>query len=116
VAKLRVLVVEDDLASANALSLLLKNRGYEVIHSTTLADAMRWIDGSLYAIVLDLMLPDGNGSGVLEQIRHRQLPTKVLVTTGVNDMDQIARLKNLAPTRLLKKPINLADLLRGLSE
>jgi DNA-binding response OmpR family regulator len=111
-----VLVVEDDLPSSNALRLLLRHRGYEVLQSTTLADAMGKIDGSLFAIVLDLMLPDGDGGKLLEQIRRRQLPIKVLVTTGVNDGDQITRLKNFAPNRLLRKPINLADLLRGLSE
>jgi DNA-binding response OmpR family regulator len=107
--------VEDDLASANALGILLRHRGYEVIQSTTLADAAQNIDASLHAIVLDLMLPDGDGARLLEQIRRMQLPIKVLVTTGVNDGAHLDRLKHFSPDQLLRKPINLADLLRGLS-
>jgi two-component system response regulator MprA len=111
-----VLIVEDDLSSSNALRALLTNRGYEVTQATTLADAMRDVSTPFDAIILDLMLPDGDGGGVLRHIRSQNLPTKVFITTGISDAARAGDVQRLKPDRFLKKPIDLAELLRGLKD
>ena len=78
----RVLLVEDDAGSANALRILLSHNGYEVIIAPTLGESMRKIDSSIDAVILDLMLPDGDGGQLLAHIRKSNLPIRVLVTTA----------------------------------
>jgi len=113
--KLRVLIVEDDPTSANALRTLISARGFEVIQAVTLADAIGQLDHSFFAVLLDLMLPDGDGAAVLKRMREINQSTKVIVMTGVNDAARIDALKTWSPEGVLKKPLNLADLFRHLS-
>ncbi len=65
-------------------------------------------------VILDLMLPDGNGITLLEWIRAGAFPIKVAVTTGSNDQEHLDGVMRLRPEALLKKPIKLLDLLNGL--
>jgi DNA-binding response OmpR family regulator len=107
-------LVEDDAGSARAMRLLLSHNGYEVIVASTLGEAMRKIDSSIDAVILDLMLPDGDGDHLLAHIRKSKLPVRVLVTTAVSDGVRMDQLKALRPERVFKKPIDLEELLRGL--
>ena len=111
----RVLLVEDDLVTASALSTILTRRGFEVLHAATVADALTLLDVAPEAVILDLMLPDGDGSAVLQRLRATGAHTRVVVTTAVGDSDRLAAVRAMNPDVLLQKPIDLASLLRGLS-
>ena len=65
-------------------------------------------------VVLDLMLPDGDGVVLLRAIRAGGRPTRVAVTTGSIEKARLASVRLLKPDVLLFKPITLEDLLRGL--
>jgi DNA-binding response OmpR family regulator len=110
------LIVEDDLSSANALKRILAHRGFQVEAATTLAEAIPQLDGSIGGIILDLMLPDGDGIAVLHALRERHLNPRVIITTAVSDGERLHELQEFSPTLLLKKPINLAELLRALAD
>jgi DNA-binding response OmpR family regulator len=109
----RILVVEDDAATYSALRILLSKRGADVVLATTLTEARAALrEGIPDSIVLDLMLPDGDGIEILRDIRARKLKTRIAVTTGVSDPDHLTAVANLHPDATLKKPIDLAELLR----
>jgi two-component system response regulator QseB len=114
-AKGRILIVEDDLTSLNALRLILANRGYDVVPAATLAEALRLLDESFTAVILDLMLPDGDGIEILRQVRGSTMSTRVLVTTASSDISRLERVRALRPDKLLRKPIDLSELLRSLA-
>jgi DNA-binding response OmpR family regulator len=109
--KPRVLVVEDDPASADAMRLLLRHYGYEVSHAGTVASAKQQLASDLAYVFLDLMLPDGDGAAVLEELRRVGLSSKVAVITGTTDADQLRRIKSLAPDLMFKKPLDFFQLL-----
>ena len=111
-SKPRLLLVEDDLATSTALRAILKYRGWEVDVAGTLGTALERLDAGYACVVLDLMLPDGNGVDVLSEIRRRKLSTPVIVTTGVSEPNYLAQVSSLRPTALLQKPINLGDFLK----
>ena len=76
-------------------------------------DALR--KNAYQCLVLDLMLPDGDGGEVLRDIRDRKLDMWVCVVTAASDplmLDTVARLR---PQRILKKPIDMGQLLGGLN-
>lgn len=111
-----VLVVEDDPATQRALRLLLASAGWEVLVAGTVADGVRLLTRGPTWVVLDLMLPDGDGATVLREIRTAGLPIRVVVTTGTSDREHLATVEALRPHRLLRKPIDLDDLLGGVAD
>jgi len=117
-SKPRVLVVEDDLDSYQALSKILKHVGYETTSASSLASALELLaaDPPPRFIVLDLMLPDGNGKDLLRHVRERNLPAKVVVLTGSGDRQLLDEVRRLQPDALFSKPLNVPRLLAWLRQ
>jgi two-component system OmpR family response regulator len=63
-------------------------------------------------VLLDLMLPDGDGVEVLRQIRESNYTSRVLVTTAVSDPGRLGKVCQLRPEAVLQKPIDVARLLK----
>jgi len=80
--------------------------------ASTLADAFALLDARPDWLILDLMLPDGDGEKVLQALRSSGSPTRVIVTTGVYDAQRLQAVARLAPDALLHKPIDVRQLLR----
>jgi DNA-binding response OmpR family regulator len=106
-----VLVVDDDIISRNALQSLLKAAGHQVSTAGTIAEALVGLDPAIDTVVLDLMLPDGDGTEVLRRIRAAGSKTRVCVTTGVSSQTWLRQVSDLKPECILRKPIDLAELL-----
>jgi CheY-like chemotaxis protein len=89
----RVLLVEDDEDLAGVIATLLGGHGLEVSHATTAADAI--LVGNEVApdvIVLDLHLPDGDGSAVVSEFRRtRALSRTPLVVYSAADVEESRR-------------------------
>ena len=109
------MVVEDDRSSRNALLALLRREGFDGVAAGTVAEAIAVLDGRTpCAIVLDLMLPDGNGSEVLEHVRGGNLPVRVAVATGAADWRAMVDDARLKPDAVFIKPIDFPRLLKWL--
>jgi DNA-binding response OmpR family regulator len=74
--------VEDDPAARRAISQILRRQGFAVSEACTVADAIAGLAQRPAWMLLDLMLPDGNGIDVLRRARSEQLPVTVCVITG----------------------------------
>ena len=96
--------------------MILELKGYGVVLAGTVADGLRQLTHEVTHVVLDLMLPDGAGEAVLHQVEAKQLNVNVWVMTGVADTERLARLERLGTRRVLRKPINVNDLLQGLGD
>jgi CheY-like chemotaxis protein len=109
----RVLVVEDDPATARGLVRLLGKYGFDVDHASTVPDTMDRLEGLVPFdwVILDLMLVGGNGEEILRSIRDRHLSTRVAVTTGVENEERITQVRAMGPDRFLLKPIDLQELI-----
>lgn len=112
----RVLVVEDDPSTADALRRLLQLHGYDVLLAETVRDALAHLAQHPQHILLDLMLPDGDGARVLEAVRRSGMSSRVLVITGVGDGDHLDRVRLLKPEALLRKPVDFVQILEKLSK
>jgi response regulator of citrate/malate metabolism len=75
--------------------------------ASTITGAMTLLENAPACLILDLMLPDGDGIQVLQHIRNRRLPTQVIVTTGASDAARLERVNSLSPMCILTKPIDL---------
>jgi len=110
----RVLVVEDDSATTHALELLLRHQGYDVLMASSVEEALGHVASEPEVVLLDLMLPDGDGMRVLEAVRERGLKSRVVVITGVGNADHLDRVHLLKPDALLKKPVDFFQILEKL--
>ncbi|HEX9982423.1 MAG TPA: response regulator transcription factor [Thermoanaerobaculia bacterium] len=77
-----ILVVDDELLTRRTLQLLLEQEGFRVATVGTVAEAVAEVDRRPYdLILLDLILPDGDGFAVCRQVRIRhQMPIIILST------------------------------------
>lgn len=109
-AAMRILLVEDDEVLLNGLQIGLGLAGFTVDAVSTCADASTALLNSTFdAVVLDLMLPDGSGLGVLGELRARQVGTPVLLLTARDGVpDRIAGL-DAGADDYLGKPFDLDE-------
>lgn len=106
--------MEDDRSTSRALLSILGRRGWSVLLATTIEAALAQLDPAPDWVILDLMLPDGDGACVLDAVRAAALPTRVAITTGVGDPRRLADLARRGADYVMRKPINLGELLRHL--
>jgi CheY-like chemotaxis protein len=111
VGRCRVLIVESDVVSASALRSILTRKGCEVWTATTVAAALETLAAPLDVVLLDLVLPDGSGIEVLRRLRASGRAVRAVVTTRTDDLGQLREAEALKPDRVLRKPIDLVDLL-----
>jgi two-component system, OmpR family, response regulator len=83
---MKILLVDDDLELGTMLSEYLGGEGFATTHVLTGKSGVQHsLSGNYAAVVLDIMLPDLNGSEVLRQIRHAsQIPVIMLTAKGDN--------------------------------
>ena len=113
---LSILVIEDDMTSHAALVRLLKQSDFDVHSATTLREGLALLGTRPDCAILDLMLPDGNGVAALHEIRERNLPVKVAVTTGASDPEMIKAVERLVPDQFLTKPVEVSRLMAWLRD
>ena len=113
--KCSVLIVEDDRMTRLALTRLLAGRGHAVCPAGTVAEALAQLDGQACAI-LDLNLPDGDGTQILRGIRDQGRSIRCAVVTGSSDGQLIRDAQQCGAELILRKPLDLPALLAWLDQ
>ena len=107
-----VLIVEDDPATGDALGRLFSHRGMVVDVARNVTEGMAFLKSKPHCIILDLMLPDGDGEEILREVRDQALPSKVAVCTGNLDPVRLAFVRGMDPDALFQKPIDFHEVCR----
>ena len=107
---MRILVVEDDAAIANAVCDVLQRAGHTVDHLNDGRQALTALREHAFAlVVLDLGLPGAEGGEILRKLRADADPVPVLVITAREELDQRVRALDLGADDYLVKPFALAE-------
>ena len=110
----RLLLIDDDARLSSMVGDYLRNSGFDVETAGSLAGGRERLAGEHFdALVLDLMLPDGDGLDLCRELRsesrHRHLPLLMLTARG-EPMDRIVGLE-LGADDYLPKPFEPRELL-----
>jgi two-component system OmpR family response regulator len=107
---MRILVVEDDAAIADAVCDAMKRAGHSVDHLADGRQALAALREHAFAlVVLDLGLPGAEGNEILHRLRSDADPVPVLVITARDELDQRVRALDLGADDYLVKPFALAE-------
>jgi two-component system, cell cycle response regulator CtrA len=108
---MRVLLIEDDSATARSIELLLRTNGFNAF-TTDLGE--EGVDlGKLYdydAIVLDLQLPDMTGFEVLKSLRVAKVKTPVLILSGNTIVEAKVKALGFGADDYMTKPFHNDEL------
>ena len=90
----RILVIEDDPAVAELVQLYLRNAGFELAQAATARAArIALADFRPELIVLDLGLPDTDGTDLLREIRERSAVPVLALTARAEDAQKVEALE-----------------------
>ncbi len=111
-----LLIVEDHATIRRLLERVLTYHGWDVETVSTVAEGLDRLAMHPDCVVLDLMLPDGDGEQVLRRVRDNHLPVRVVVTSASGDENRLAALRLLHPDAIVGKPIEINRLIRACEE
>src|ERR1700749_774003 len=109
---MRVLLVEDDAATAASIELMLKKENF-ICDTTDLGEDGLEI-GKLYdydIIILDLLLPDIDGYEVLRRLRAARVRTPILILSGLVELDHKIKGLGFGADDFLTKPFDRRELI-----
>jgi DNA-binding response OmpR family regulator len=107
----RILIVEDDRKTADALVSGLERGGYETILARTGEEAFFLVHSKHPdLVVLDLTLPQRGGLEILAQIRAHSATLRVLILTSHNSVDDRVTGLNAGADDYLGKPFSFPEL------
>ncbi|MDR2162352.1 MAG: response regulator transcription factor [Clostridiales Family XIII bacterium] len=107
-----ILCVEDDRTILRNNRGALEDSGYRALTATNLAEARaRLSEEAVDAIVLDIMLPDGNGLELLENLRNSGDKIPIIMLTAWGEPQDVSRGLSLGANDYLSKPFDYSVLL-----
>ena len=85
---MKILIVEDEPSLREVMQRALRQEGYVVETAATYAEADRRVSGYDYdCILLDIMLPDGNGLRLLERIKELRRKENVIIVSARDSLE-----------------------------
>ncbi len=108
---MKLLLVEDEKALADNVRAYLGNEGNICELAADFNEATDKLSGFSYdVVVLDIMLPDGNGLDVLKEIKRHNPDTGVLIISAKNALEDKIQGLELGADDYLTKPFHLPEL------
>jgi two-component system, OmpR family, response regulator len=107
----RLLVVDDEPFLRDAVATSLRFLGFEVTTAAGAADALRLARGRPFdLVILDVLLPDGDGFDIVRRLRRDGLTVPVIFLTARDTQDDKVTGLTLGGDDYMTKPFGLAEL------
>ena len=109
---MRLLLIEDNDRLAESIIDMLSLDGHGVDHAATIAMAWDYAQTVAYdLILLDIMLPDGDGRSFLQTLRRSARDVPVIVLTARSEVSDRVGMLDLGADDYLVKPFDFSELL-----
>ena len=107
---MKVLIVEDSIDFARTLLDFFKIEGHNTEHSDNIGTAEAYLEVSKFDIILlDIMLPDGDGRNLLKKIRKKNINTPVIIITAKSEVSDKIDLLDIGADDYITKPFDLPN-------
>lgn len=108
---MKILVIEDEKELAVSIGTYLADEHYRCEFADTFASALAKIDDQDYdCILLDLMLPGGDGMKLLEELRVQNKQDGVIIISAKNALEDKIKGLQIGADDYLAKPFHLSEL------
>jgi DNA-binding NtrC family response regulator len=105
----RILIVDDDPVQRRLLENMIRRLGYDVLVTEGGDSAVKLLTGAdgprIDAVVLDLVMPDLDGHGVLARLREAGLSVPIIVQTAHGGIDNVVSVMRAGATDFVVKPV-----------
>ena len=108
-----VLVIDDDPGFQKSFSQKLKMMGFSVSVADTGGKAVEIFSrspGYFDLVVLDMLMPDLDGTDIYELIKIKNPDVRILFTSGVFDFDYLREILKYANNGFVIKPFSYCEL------
>ena len=108
---MKVLIIEDEPALRETMKVFLEKERYVVETAGTYREALgKASDYDYDCILLDIMLPDGDGLSLLRELQHRHKSENVIIISAKDSIEDKVTGLELGADDYLAKPFHLAEL------
>jgi len=109
---MKILIIEDETELAQSIAEYLSEESYLCEFASTFSEALHKIEMYQYdCILLDIMLPDGNGLKILETLKSQNKQDGVIIISAKNALDDKITGLQLGADDYLTKPFHLSELM-----
>jgi two-component system copper resistance phosphate regulon response regulator CusR len=92
----KILIADDNKAIAMTLQLKLIQEGFEVKLVGNGKDALNLLESEKFdLVILDLIMPELNGFGVLEALKQKNIAVPVIVASDLSQIEDFDRVKQM---------------------
>lgn len=108
---MKILIIEDEPSLRELIQRSLEKERYVVEAAADFQSGLRKIEDYDYdCVLLDIMLPDGNGLNLLEQLKKMHKRENVIIISAKDSLDDKVLELELGADDYLPKPFHLAEL------
>lgn len=108
---MKILIIEDEQDLAQSIAEYLSGESYLCEFASTYRQALDKIETYHYdCILLDIMLPDGNGMKILEELKRKNKQDGVIIISAKDALDDKIQGLQIGADDYLTKPFHLAEL------
>lgn len=113
---MKVLLVEDNYSIAKGLIYAFEQNEFEVKYAKSIAEASKFLNAEKFNImILDVMLPDGNGFEFYKRIKEEHF-TPTIFLTAKDDEDDIVNGLELGAEDYVTKPFLIRELIARMNK
>ena len=114
---LKVLIIDDESVICDACRIVLEEKGYEVDHCLTGKAGLLAMGGGTYDIILlDMKLPDMDGTEILKTVKEKTFGPCMVVITGYATMSNAVKAMKLGAVDYLAKPFTDDELIEAVEK
>lgn len=109
--RLKVLIVDDEVALAETMAEALERAGYDVVTANSGAEALRLLERAEPAVILtDLKMEGMDGLTLLRKAKEELPDAEVVVITGHGDVNTAVEAMRAGAANYVQKPVGLEEL------